>query len=153
MNKPKEIIICCGIPCSGKNTWANSKNKITTKIISRDIIRESISKKYIFSLENENKVTKLFNNQLSFVTRFNSEYETIILDNTFCKEEYIDNIIKEYGNKHFIIKIKYFNISLWKAHYRNVIRYLKTGKWIPVSVINNMKKSYDKINRKKYEQF
>jgi len=44
-----------------------------------------------------------------------------------------------------VVEIKRFDIPLWKAHYRNIMRYLKTGKWIPIKVMNSMYKNYKNL--------
>lgn len=156
----KTIRILVGIPCAGKSTYSesikSSKNKFYMKIISRDKIREEFYKhenfnnfgRYIFNYKDEDIITEKYNKELE-----NSYYyDLLILDNTHCKEKYIDDVISKYDKTH-TIEVKFFNINIVKAHYRNIIRRLKTGKWIPMKVINTMYKNYNKINRKKYEQY
>ena len=151
MNEPKQIIILCGIPCSGKSTFAKQQYNFTTDIVSRDTIREKLAGKfYKFSSRFEDLVTNNFNFTLKTLIN-DLTTEVIILDNTHCKEKYINEIIKKYSEHN--IKIKFFDISLWKAHHRNIIRYFKTGKWIPIKVINQMYKNYNKINKQKYEKY
>ncbi len=159
----KTIRILVGIPCSGKSTYSRKEYLITgnTQVISRDWIRENdsffgLDNPYIYSKYNESKVTKIYDrilNQYIDVHSLNAEpLFTIILDNTHCKEKYIDEIITKYGNKCHI-EIKFFEISLLKAHYRNIIRRFRTGKWIPIKVMNTMYKNFNKINRNKYKQY
>lgn len=157
----KTIRILVGIPCAGKSTYSesiklSSNNKSYMKIISRDKIREEFYKqenfnnfgRYMFNYKDEDIITEKYNKELE-----NSyHYDLLILDNTHCKEKYIDDVISKYGKTH-TIEVKFFNINIVKAHYRNIIRRLKTGKWIPIKVINTMYKNYNKINRKKYEQY
>lgn len=45
----------------------------------------------------------------------------------------------------------WFDISLWKAYYRNIVRYLVSGKWIPLKVLNSMFVNYNKL-KKEYEK-
>ena len=149
----KYINILVGIPTSGKTTWAYYQQEIYggVVIISRDDVRDSLAyiqqKKYVQNKYNENQVTTIFNNRLTVAVARELD---IILDNCHCKESYIDEWIKMKPNG-YTLRIIFFDCPLWKAHIRNVLRYLKTGKWIPIKVIKNMKKNYDKIDRKKYE--
>lgn len=124
----KEIIILSGIPCSGKSTWRNEKMK---QPFTRCI---------------------LYANSRMFNYVHNPNVRTIILDNTHCKEGYLDKIITDYS-KNNTIKVMFFDVSLLKAHYRNIIRVLSTGKWIPFKVINIMYKNFNKIKREKYGKY
>lgn len=149
-----EIIIMCGIPCSGKSTWAleyaQKSNEKKYEIISRDKIREQLFKgHYIYSSDNEKKVTWTFNEYMD-VYLHSIHLDGIILDNTHCKESYLNDIIKRFYNTHDI-KIVFIDIPLWKAKLRNIARWYYTKKWIPISVINTMYKNYNKINKQKYE--
>ena len=67
-----------------------------------------------------------------------------IIDNTNCKNSYIQKIINSL-NPNYIwdVEIKKFDVPLWKAYYRNIIRYMKTGKFIPLQTIKNFKKNYE----------
>lgn len=147
----KTIEILVGIPCSGKSTYCKNNNNKNTHIISRDDIRlDLFSNKYKFSKQNEIRVTNFFDYKVD-IALYADFINTVILDNTHCKEKYIDEIIKKYSK--YNIVIKFFDISLYKAHYRNIVRYFKTGKWIPINVMNSMYKNYNKINKKKYEKY
>ena len=139
----KEIVILCGIPCSGKSSWARTTSEIYSHmILSRDDIRDSISiRNYVYTKENEDSITKTFNFWFDEYIKNGCD---IILDNTHCKEKYIQEWINK-KPKDYSLRIVFFPVSLWKAYYRNVVRYISTGKWIPFKVINDMKKNYDKI--------
>jgi len=147
----KTIEILIGIPCSGKSIYASKECNFNTVIISRDNIREChFEQPYKFSKENEDKISEIFN--VKVINNFwRKEITKIILDNTHCKEKYIDEIIRKYPNCY--IKIKYFEISLFKAHIRNIIRYFKTDKWIPLKIMNQMHKNYKQIDKTKYEKY
>ena len=153
----KKIIILVGIPCSGKSTYTKTLSKSFDKytvIISRDNIREFgwlFKQPYKFSKKNEDLVTQEFNRIFNLWLEPERECSAICLDNTHVKEKYIDSIITEHLD--CIIEVKFFDTSLLKAHYRNIIRYITTGKWIPISVMNNMYKSYNKINKQKYAKY
>lgn len=149
----KILEILCSPPCGGKTTYTNKRkrNKFVVSI-SRDEAREEcFSKPYIYTKENERRVTSINDLKLKLYLN-NDEVSDIIIDNTHCKEEYIDQLITQYGDT-CIIRVKFFNISFVKAHYRNVKRYLQSGKWIPFKVINQMILNYNKINKKKYEKY
>ncbi len=146
------IIVTVGIPNAGKSTWGRKlKEKyLYTEVISRDDCRISLfGENYYYSKENENKCTKLFDCLVEQSLKVDIR---TVLDNTHCKESYLDNIIKKYEGKQ-TIQIKVFPISLWKAYWREFWRRRKTGKKVPYSVIKNMQINFDKINWYKYEQY
>lgn len=147
----KTIRILVGIPCSGKSTysWTEYTLPNNTYYISRDDIRDFYNL-HQYTKQSEQEVTNIFNERLNLY--LNLEFlDVMILDNTHCKEKYIDSIINTYRN--YNIEVKFFDISLLKAHYRNIIRYFKTGKWIPIKVMNNMYKNYKNINKQKYAKY
>lgn len=141
-----EITILSGIPCAGKTTWSEKQGKI---VLSLDKYRESLFNKYVYSKENEKIVKNKLYADLAYYLIRNQD---VIIDNTHCKESLLDRFIKEYGSTNRII-IKFFDTPLWKSLYRNVIRYLKTGKYIPIDAIIQFYKNYKKINRKKYAKY
>lgn len=145
-----KITILCGIPCSGKSFWANNSDSYLNGYpVSRDDIRKAMyGKGYKQNKRDEKYITTRFNMEVGML--LSSGYD-VILDNTHCKEGYIDEIIAKYPD--YDIQIKFFDIPLWKAYLRNIIRYIEWGKWIPFKVIKNMKKNYNKINREKYGKY
>lgn len=140
--------ILSGIPTSGKSTYCN-KYKDDFAILSRDGIREVLyGKRYKQNNESERRITKVFNNALNSLL---GDGKNIIIDNTNVKEAYINSFLKtieQYPD--YDVEIIFFDIPLWKAKYRNIIRYTKTGKWIPNKVMNAMYNSYIQIDRLKY---
>jgi predicted kinase len=149
----KTIEILVGIPCSGKSTYCNKYLlNFKVNVLSRNTLRLFMfGDNYKQNNKSETLLTEIFNKQL--ITQLSdSFYNTIILDNIHCKEKYIDEIIIKYSVEHNI-RIKFFDIPLYKAHYRNIIRYFKTGKWIPIKIMNNMYKNYNKINKQKYAKY
>lgn len=106
-----------------------------------------MSKPYIYSKQNEDEVTRIFDFQYSKCTNM---YRDIILDNTYCKPGYLNDEIKR-KPEGYTLRFMFFNCPLWKAHIRNVLRFIETGKWIPIKIMNQMKKNYDKIDKKKYD--
>lgn len=145
----KDLIILCGIPNSGKSTLAEKAKKyMGYHIISRDQIRIDLSGgKYVFDPKMENEVTRVF---LFWFKEYVKNGYNIILDNCHTKEAYIDEYIKRKPDD-YKIEVVFFDIPLWKAYYRNVKRWILTGKFIPFSVIKNMWINYNKIDKSKYE--
>jgi predicted kinase len=154
------VIILSGIPTSGKSTWAKMYQNInymagddfrSYRIVSRDKIREQcFPQPYIINKDNENKVTGIYNEMIENCMKAKVP---MILDNTHCKEQYLKEALKKFEGTDYRVKMKFFDIPLWKAYYRNIIRNWRTGKWIPIKVIESMKKNYDKINKKNYERY
>lgn len=142
-----KIIILVGGICAGKSTYAASTGY---PVISRDHLRSVVfNQPYNFTKENEKVITMMFNQLVTENIAYG--YNCIILDNTHCKEKYIDELIEKYKN--YTIQVFFFDLPLWKAHFRNVIRWVNTGKWIPIKVVNSMHKNYKKINKEKYKQY
>lgn len=137
--------ILIGIPTSGKNYWLNKNHKFGMGVIlSCDDIRDSLSKegKYTFSYKNEENVWKIFYESLN-------EYKgtNLVVNNTNCKAIYI-NKIKEILGKEYTYTYIWFDIPLWKAYIRNIKRWIFEDKWIPISVLKNFNKNYDKLKKK-----
>ncbi len=164
-NQIKEpyVLILSGIPCSGKSTFTddivlNFDNHgpygfYKTVSISRDTIREELfPEKYTYNERNEDLVTKNFYRHLN--TAFINK-QNIIIDNTNCKEKDIDRLLNTYFLQNYNKHIVFFDIPLYKAYYRNIIRYFKSEnkKWIPFKVIKRFYNNYKKINREKYARY
>jgi hypothetical protein len=120
----------------------------------KNTIREAkYVKNYIFSKERENEVTKEFYKQVGVASTFKSA--VIILDDIHCKGSYIDKYLTIFkgmhSNKKMEIYIKFLDTPLWKAYIRNVWRNLRTGKWVPFSVIKTMNRNYKNIDKNKYK--
>lgn len=146
-----EIVVLCGIPCSGKSSWRNKYPHYA--VICRDDVRTKMAggnyNKYVFDSKHEDIVTAQCNLDYSIYTQ--REFDTV-LDATHCKEAYLNTEIKR-KPEGYTLRIIFFDCPLWKAYIRNVLRYIKTSKWIPFKIIRNMKRNYDKIDKKKYEQY
>lgn len=143
-------IILVGIPTSGKSTWA-SKTPMNQHIICRDEIRYHLfGKKYKQNPKDEYEVTRVFDYQLN---QYVLNGKNIILDNCHCRKSYIILALRNLEAAGYTVRIKFFDIPLWKAFYRNVKRKIFTGKWIPWNVIKNMKANYDKIDKSKYSNY
>lgn len=127
--------ILIGAPCSGKTTKCSTLIGQWT-VISRDDIRTRINGKYHHMDPNtEHRVSDIFNKELQ---RAYQERQNIVIDTCGNKYKYINNylsILKDYK-----IIFVYFEEPLYKLVFRNIKRYLKTGKWVPIGVIFRMRK-------------
>ena len=131
-----KVYILSGAPLSGKSTWA-AKQKLP--ILSCDKLRfEYFGGEYKFDEKVEKEIWE------DFYYRVGLFKEDFIIDNTNCKLGYI-NKIKENLPKNFEVEIKKFETSLLNSYYRNIKRWLFTGKWIPLDIIKNMKKNYKNL--------
>lgn len=142
-----KLVILRGIPLSGKSTYARKNESYNVAILSRDDIRMNFFSlkrynDYKFTKENEQRVTEKFN--LLFRTYLENNI-SIIVDNTNVKKAYYQEYVDKALEKGWEIEIKDFPISLAKAMFRNIIRRIKTDKWIPWKVLKTMQKNYKKI--------
>jgi predicted kinase len=134
-----KCVILSGIPCSGKSTYIKKYVK-NYWIVSCDDMR---GKNYKFSKENEDKIWNRFYDIL------NTAHTNIVIDNTNCKKVFINRIKQNLNpNLNWEIEIITFDINLFRAKIRNYFRYLKTGKYIPNTVMNNMYKNYNNLWKK-----
>jgi predicted kinase len=158
------LFILSGIPGSGKTTWIQQNtwklyNKYCTPVvvISKDLIRDSLFKSDYNGVERtkekEKKVSDLFYRQLGLAASFKSA--VIIIDNTHCDESRINRYFQIFKNYHSAQKVEYkvvfFNTPFWKAHLRNIIRRLKTGKWISWKAMRAYYNRFKTIDQKKYK--
>jgi predicted kinase len=128
--------ILSGAPLSGKSTWAKKQG---LPIISCDELRKIYTGgTYKFDPKIEKEIWQ------DFYYRIACMEKTFIVDNTNCKQTYITKIMRELPVT-FEVEFVRFEIPLWKSYYRNVIRWMFTGKWIPLKVIKNMKRNYKQL--------
>lgn len=139
-----KCIILSGAPLSGKSTWVKNNKKPGWLIISCDEIRLKNSPNgiYRFSPKMEKYIWDSFYKELR-----GYRYSNLIIDNTNCKLVYI-NKIKECLHKSYEVEIIKFEASLIVSYYRNIKRYLTTGKWIPFKVIRKFKQDYKTLWKK-----
>lgn len=142
-----KLIILRGIPLSGKSTYAKKIERFDTALLSRDTLRMNLFSlkrynDYKFSKENEKIVTDKFNFVFDIYLENNIN---IVLDNTNLKESYYKEYVGKAKEAGWEVEIKDFPISLTKAMLRNIVRRIKTGKWIPWKVLKTMQKNYKKI--------
>lgn len=134
-----KCIILSGAPLSAKSTWAEKQGM---NILSCDKIRLEWSPgKYKFDPKIEKLVWDDFYRRVRI---YSTDKLNFIIDNTNCKQSYI-NKIKENIIGDYEVEIVKFEVSLLKSYYRNIKRWIFTGKWIPFRVIKDMKKNYNKL--------
>jgi predicted kinase len=144
-----EAVILVGIPTSGKSTFAKQLESEGWFVLSRDSLREQIfGKNYKQNRKDEEFITEMYDRLLESAI---SEKMSIVLDNTHCRDKYIRQAMNYFKGTKYHVFIKFFEIGFYHALYRNVIRYIKTGKWIPIHVIENMYNNYKKIDQDTYE--
>lgn len=155
------LIILVGIPCSGKSTWTQryiSNLKVASGeriiLISRDIIRlEMFGKNYKQNKADEEKVTERYYKSLGQAVLFKNA--TIVLDNCHVKDKYIDKYLTMFRGMHesgnMKIFVKFFDVSLVKALWRNFWRRWNIGKNVPMAVIRKFYTAYKKIDKTKYK--
>lgn len=140
--KVPHLIILVGIPCSGKTTFAETK-EFTHSILSKDKLRNLVfGRKYKQNVEDEKRITKIYWDNLEMSKLYGLD---IIIDNPNCKQKQIDSIVKYFKESDYEIEILYFNITLSQALWRNFFRRLKTGKYISKQEIKNMKIEFDNL--------
>lgn len=134
----KNVIFLCGIPASGKSTYANYfKNIDSATIISRDKIR----REYCDNIS-EQDVTNIFNDELGQALKRNRT-KLIIIDNTNVKAFYIQKIIN------YCISLQpdcKFSIKIFDTEYNECVKRnnLRVGvEHVPANVMQRMKNNYD----------
>ena len=131
-----KCIILSGAPLSGKSTWAK-KQKLP--ILSCDRLRlEYFGGKYKFDPQAEKEIWEDFYQRVGLFTK------DFIVDNTNCKQSYI-NKIKENIIGDYEIEIVKFEVNLLKSYYRNIKRWAFENKFIPFKIIKKFKKDYKKL--------
>lgn len=161
MEQKPIVYILVGIPTSGKSTFTEgltSDNHIWSfpggkvHVVSRDTIRMAFFgaekySDYVFSKENEKEVTRWHEKLIQDAIAAN---ESIIIDNTHCREKYIQEAIKKFEGTNYEIRVRFFDVPLWKAYLRNIKRRKKEGKHVPWKVLKDMKRNFKKINKQFY---
>jgi len=156
------LIILSGIPCSGKSTWAQGMEQylymkyegIPIITISKDAIRAAkFGKDYKINPNSEKLVDTEFFKQLSVAASFREA--VVIIDNTHCKEKFLDGYLTTFRSMFLKgkaqIYIKFFEVPLWKAQWRNIIRWIRSGKYIPYGMMKILYRNYHRIDKTKYK--
>ena len=137
--KQKTVFLLCGIPASGKSTWARAHLSPTTEWISRDNVRFSIVREdeEYFSHEEE-----VFDTFIAYInqTLENPKVDVIIIDATHISKGSRRKVISRIRKQNiFELDCVWFDVSLDTCLARN---HLRTGRErVPETAIENMYKS------------
>ena len=111
MNNKLQVIILCGIPASGKSTFANKwvkENPSNRVIISKDSIRSSFGVYWVPNREKLVEDLEILTIRLALINKFN-----IVLDSTNLNKKYVDKIKKVISDfENVEISFKDFEVSL-----------------------------------------
>ena len=134
--KNKTVILCVGIPASGKTTWTTefiSKNLGWVKF-SRDEFRFMMQNSPMLDFKGEVLVTDLIFSaaRQALLSGFN-----VILDNTHCKQIYIDQAVNMLGDL-ADIDFRVFDTPLETCIERDSLREKKAGE----SILKKMHKDF-----------
>lgn len=137
----KEVIICVGIPASGKSTWSkqfviDNPNYIR---VCRDDYRWMLKNSPVVDKKTEELITKLVNNDIhiAFYMGFN-----IIIDQTNVNSRYLEQLISFCNGlqvKKLIYKV--FDIEVEEAIRRDSLRPNPVGE----EIINRMYQNYQSV--------
>ena len=110
-----KITILCGIPGSGKSTWAQQQGK---PIVSRDILRKfyGAESKATLSWQTENEITDLQN---SLVAAYIEAGLDVIVDDMNVRSRYITQWIKTADSLGADVEMRKFALSVDEAVARN----------------------------------
>jgi predicted kinase len=137
--KQKTVFLLCGIPASGKSTWARAHMTPTTEWISRDKVRFSIVREdeEYFSHEDE-----VFDTFIAYInqTLENPEVDTIFIDATHISKGARRKVLSRIRKQNITeLNCVWFDVSLDTCLARN---HLRVGRErVPETAIENMYKS------------
>lgn len=139
MKQDPKLIICIGIPASGKTTWVNDKIKNNKHIVavSRDKFRLMLKDAQVCTPDVEKLINKLF---VETCKQALISGKDVIVDNTNCRESYINDLIEPL-QYYADIDYRVFDISLSTAIERDNNRQAKVGE----EVIKRMHDSYKNL--------
>ena len=137
--KQKTVFLLCGIPASGKSTWARAHMTPTTEWISRDKVRFSIVREdeEYFSHEDE-----VFNTFIAYInqTLENPEVDTIFIDATHISKGARRKVLSRIRKQNITeLNCVWFDVSLDTCLARNHLRIGRER--VPETAIENMYKS------------
>jgi len=151
-----KLLILVGIPFSERDEHTKFIKKFSHltgnsyEIISRDACREYIFGPYYnLSPQEEQEVERDFNFKLKKAYLCRAD---VIHNSTNCSEWMIDRIIAECPTR-YDIEVKFFNVSIYSAIWKNFIKYMTKGRWIPVHILIRLKRGFDAINKQKYDRY
>ena len=95
----KRVFLLCGIPASGKSTWARAQQSETTKWISRDVIRFNILQEGDDYFAKEDEVFDIFINLINDYLK-DDIFKNIIIDATHLNKKSRDKVLKKLDKTH-----------------------------------------------------
>lgn len=131
----QELILCRGIPASGKSTWAKAwvqagESRVR---VNRDDLRLMMFGK--FHGVNENLVTKV---EDALILKALRAGQSVVVDDTNIKHEYVKRLAAIGHSCNVPVSVKQFDIELDVAIDRNRMRSERGGNFVPVDVIERM---------------
>jgi predicted kinase len=131
-----KIIICIGVPASGKSTWAKEQVLRDSKIVrvNRDDYRGMLKNQVVCDPKIEDMISELSYHAIKLAL---SKKLNVIIDNTHLKVKYLNEIIERF-QYHADIEYRLFDISLDKALERDRNRDKSVGE----VVLKRMYKEY-----------
>lgn len=142
------LIILSGLPGSGKSTFAKEyaekakKEGYEVRIVSSDEIRKNKLGNY-GDLSQEKYVWTEFHNQIVEYSKLDKTI--VLLDATFLTNKKRYNYALRYKKLYKQIQLMVF-ITDWEQCLENNCNREKE-KWVPYNVMNDMRKTFDKIDR------
>lgn len=125
--KSKTIIICRGVPASGKSTWAMewvAEKPDSRRRVNRDDIRYAVYGVYSDASINEQLVTAIENQQVENALVAGLD---VVIDATNLNSKSVRRFIS-FAEKHdYAVEIKDFEVSLKEAIYRDSRREKSVG--------------------------
>ena len=131
--KTPEIKILIGATGSGKTTFAKYwiRTEPNWMRVCRDDFRLMHFNHANLTFEEENRISDMIDGSIKALI---NKGVNVLIDATHCKAEYINGYIKKYNDK-ATISFQVFDVNLNELKFRCKDRFEKTGKYIPVSVI------------------
>ena len=142
----KTLILTCGVPGSGKTTWAK-RSTYNAKHISRDVVRFSMISDKDEYFAKENDVFRIWIDQIQDALNSNDDtYQYVIADATHITERSRYKTLRNLNFKDLIII--YFDVPLQLCLKRNETR---TGReFVPENVIRDMFSKFEKPKESEY---
>lgn len=137
MGENRKIIICIGIPASGKTSWAKEfvrKNSNWVRV-NRDDFRLMLKNAQVCEPKLEDLITELSD---AVVEKSLMKKLNVIIDNTNVKLKYIKELIEKFKYS-ADIDFRVFDISLDKAIERDKEREMKVGEGVIKKMYENYK--------------